>query len=176
VRVLRGLLEGLVRLLLLPVRLVWALLITATRVTAAVVVLPLRLCGALARVAGPRAVAAFVLGVVLGLLAAPGPGRDLRARLVRLARVGGPTDDELADKVAFELAHAPRTWHLPQPEVTVADRRIVLRGTVPHDTARAELVRVAAGIPGVAGVDDQLTVEQAEHGEGAEAGDRSTGS
>jgi hypothetical protein len=55
----------------------------------------------------------------------------------------------------------PRTWHLPQPDVAVVDGRVQLRGRVPHDTAREELVRVAGAIPGVNGVDDLLEVEAA---------------
>jgi hypothetical protein len=164
--VLRGLVEGLVRLVLLPFRLAWALVVTLARLLVTVVALPVRVLGVLMRVAGPKAVVAFVLGAVVALLVAPGPGRELRARLVRLVGAGGPTDEELADKVVFELGHAPRTWHLPQPEVTVIDRRVVLRGSVPHGTARDELVRVAAGIPGVAGVDDQLVVEEVAASEG----------
>lgn len=159
-RVLRGLIEGLVRLLLLPFRLAWASVVSLARLAGALVVLPMRVFGVLVRVAGPKAVVAFVLGAAVALLLAPGPGRELRARLLRLVGASGPTDEELADTVVFELGHAPRTWHLPQPEVAVIDRRVVLRGSVPHDTARDELVRVAAGIPGVAGVDDQLVVEE----------------
>jgi osmotically-inducible protein OsmY len=43
--------------------------------------------------------------------------------------------------------------------VAVTAGRVSLSGPVPHDTARDELVRVAAAIPGVAGVDDQLEID-----------------
>jgi osmotically-inducible protein OsmY len=60
--------------------------------------------------------------------------------------------------VSFELAHAPRTWHLDQPDVAVAGGRVTLRGSVPGDDAREELARVAGAVPGVAGVDNLVTV------------------
>ncbi len=114
------------------------------------------------RVAGVSGVVCFVLGLALGLLFAPVKGRDLRTKLQRaLGRGAGLSDAELAEKVGFELGHAPRTWHLPQPEVAVVEGRVQLRGRVPHDTAREELVRVATAIPGVGGVDDLLDVEAA---------------
>ena len=60
--------------------------------------------------------------------------------------------------MAFELAHAPRTWHLTQPEITVRAGEVVLEGVVSDDDARDELARVAAAIPGVATVDNRLEV------------------
>ena len=114
------------------------------------------------RVAGFSGVVCFVLGLALGLLFAPAKGRDLRAKLQRaIGRGAGLSDAELAEKVGFELGHAPRTWHLPQPDVAVVEGRVQLRGRVPHDTAREELVRVATAIPGVGAVDDLLEVEAA---------------
>jgi osmotically-inducible protein OsmY len=74
--------------------------------------------------------------------------------------IGGGADSgtTLADKVAFELAHAPRTWHLTQPEITVRAGEVVLEGVVSDDDARDELGRVASAIPGVDRVDNRLEV------------------
>jgi osmotically-inducible protein OsmY len=87
------------------------------------------------------------------------------------------SDTDLAEKVGFELSHAPRTWHLPQPEVAVVSGRVELLGSVPHETGRDELARVAAAVPGVAAVDNRLEVDDtgssngdAESGNGSGAG------
>jgi hypothetical protein len=157
------------RLLLLPIKLVFALLGTFVRtirgtfrVGYKVGAAPVKAGGRATRAAGFSGVVCFVLGLALGLLFAPVKGRDLRTKLQRaLGRGAGLSDAELAEKVGFELGHAPRTWHLPQPGVAVVEGRVQLRGRVPHDTAREELVRVAAAIPGVGGVDDLLEVEAA---------------
>ena len=113
------------------------------------------------RLLGYRRMFVFGAGVAVGLLIAPTTGRELRARLQAMIdeRRGGPVD--LAERVRYELSHSPRTWHLPQPDVSVIQGRVQLRGNVPHDTAREELVRVAAAIQGVSGVDDLIEVEEA---------------
>lgn len=161
------------RLLLLPFKLVAALLGTSGRVIggtfrvgykvgAAPVKVSATATRRAARLAGFSGVVCFFLGLAIGLLFAPAKGKDLRAKLQRaLGQGGGLSDAELAEKVGFELGHAPRTWHLPQPKVDVVEGRVQLRGDVPHDTAREELVRVAAAVPGVRGVDDLLEVEVA---------------
>jgi osmotically-inducible protein OsmY len=43
--------------------------------------------------------------------------------------------------------------------VAVEAGRVSLRGTVPDESARAELVNVAAAVGGVGAVDDHLEVE-----------------
>jgi osmotically-inducible protein OsmY len=92
-------------------------------------------------------------------LFAPGPGRELREKLQALLAGGQPpSDPELGERVRFELSHSPRTWHLPQPEIDVQDGRVVLSGAVPHATARADLERTVTGVPGVASVDNLLTI------------------
>ena len=92
----------------------------------------------------------------------PGPGRELRERLRALwARRAAPSDAELAERVVFELEHAPRTWHLAQPTVTVVSGRAILSGTVSQATERDELGRVAAAVPGVAAVDNLLELDDA---------------
>jgi osmotically-inducible protein OsmY len=100
--------------------------------------------------------------VAAGLLLAPATGRELRIKLRRVLEGSQPlSDNDLAEKVGFELSHAPRTWHLPQPEVAVVSGRVELLGTVPHETGRDELERVAAAVPGVAAVDNKLLVDDA---------------
>ena len=111
------------------------------------------------RLLGYRRLFVFGVGVFVGLLIAPGPGRQLREKLSALLSGGQPpSDPELGERVRFELSHSPRTWHLPQPDVHVQDGRVVLSGAVPHATARADLERTVTGVPGVSGVENLLTV------------------
>ncbi len=107
---------------------------------------------------GYRRMFVFGAGVAVGLLVAPTPGRELRARLQALLeeRRGGPVD--LAEKVRYELSHSPRTWHLPQPDVEVVAGRAILRGEVPHEVGRTDLERTAAAVAGVIEVDNQVGV------------------
>ncbi len=121
---------------------------------------PVRVSTRVVRIVGWRTVAVFLSGLFLGLLAAPVKGAVLRANLARLAggaRKSSPPPD-LADTVTFELAHAPRTWHLAQPTVSVDGAAVTLAGSVPDVAALEELARVAAAIPGVASVANLLTV------------------
>jgi hypothetical protein len=151
----------LVRLILLPFKLVLAALEAGFRAGRVAGAVPLRLGRGTTRVLGFRGTLALLVGVVLGLAFAPGPGRDLRARVKQLlARDDGPTDADLAARVSFELEHAPRTWHLPQPTVTVDQGRVTLLGSATESGARDELGRVAAGVPGVSTVDNQLVVDE----------------
>lgn len=111
------------------------------------------------RLLGLRRLFVFGLGVAVGMLFAPGPGEELRTKLRELvdgAR-GTPAGD-LATRVRDELASAPKTWHLPQPSVSVDSAgRVVLSGEAPDATAKADLERVAAGVRGVLSVDNRLT-------------------
>jgi hypothetical protein len=113
-----------------------------------------------ARLVGYRRLALLGIGVTIGLLVAPVPGRELRARIHREIerRRHRLPDAELAERVRFELSHAPRTWHLPQPEVSAIAGRIVLDGEVGHETARADLARAAAAVPGVAAVENNVVI------------------
>ena len=81
-----------------------------------------------ARLLGYRRLALVVVGLGIGLLVAPVPGREARRALRRRieARRAG-SDPELTERVRFELAHHPRTWHLPQPTVDVVARRVTLK-------------------------------------------------
>jgi hypothetical protein len=164
-----GLLATLGHLLLLPFKLVFALVAFVVHLVVWVVVLPLRVVFVLLRLLGAKGLAALVVGVAAGLLFAPGPGRELRDRIRAALGGGTPPDEELGDRVVFELAHAPRTWHLPQPDVAVAAGRVTLSGSVPHETARVELVATAGGVPGVVAIEDLLAVEDGTR-VGAEVG------
>jgi len=111
------------------------------------------------RLFGYRRLFVFGLGVAVGVLIAPGPGKELRDKLKALVSGAAlPTDPELGERVRFELSHSPRTWHLPQPDVNVRDGRVVLSGAVPHATARADLERAVTSVPGVTAVENLLTV------------------
>jgi hypothetical protein len=116
------------------------------------------------RLVGYRRLVVFGAGVATGLLLAPVTGRELRGAIRRRIEARGITDVELAERVRFELSHHPRTWHLPQPTVSVTDRRVSLHGSVPDDAARAEIVRVVGALAGVAAVDDRLEVAGAAAG------------
>ncbi len=109
------------------------------------------------RLVGYRRIFVFGAGLAVGLLIAPTPGRELRAKLQRLLdeRRGG---GDLADKVRHELSHSPRTWHLPQPEVEVVAGTAILRGEVPHEVGRVDLERTASAVAGVVGVDNRVGV------------------
>lgn len=155
------LIRFLIRLVVLPFRVAFATIRIALRTGVRVALLPGRLSGRALGLVGFKALLLFVVGVAVGLLAAPTSGRELIAKLAKMLDKGTTTDTDLAAKVGFELAHAPRTWHFEQPVITVIDRRVRLRGTVPSSDARAELARVAAAVPGVAGVDNELQVVEA---------------
>jgi hypothetical protein len=150
------------RLLILPFKLTLATLETAFRAGRLVGSVPVKAGRGTSRIMGVRGVIGLGIGLALGLLFAPGPGRELRERLRALwARRAAPSDGELAERVVFELEHAPRTWHLAQPTVTVVSGRAILSGTVGQATERDELGRVAAAVPGVAAVDNLLEVDDA---------------
>jgi len=71
----------LVRLVLLPFRLVLAALVAGFRTGMFVARAPVRASAGVSRAIGLRAVVALVVGIAIGLLLAPGPGRELRRRL-----------------------------------------------------------------------------------------------
>jgi hypothetical protein len=147
------------RILVIPPKVVVASAETGYRAGRLVGRVPVRVASRTRRLLGLRGTLALLVGLALGLLFAPVPGRELRAKLKALrAKMGAVSDAELADRVAFELEHAPRTWHLPQPRVSVGGGRVVLTGEIDHDDARQELARVAGAVPGVAGVDNLVVV------------------
>jgi osmotically-inducible protein OsmY len=111
------------------------------------------------RLVGYKRLLLVLVGVGIGLLVAPVPGDRMRAKLRRVVEdLAGKGTTDLAQKVRDELSSAPRTWHLPQPDVVATQGRIVLTGEVPHATAKGDLERVAANVKGVQEVDNQLRV------------------
>ena len=147
------------RALLLPARVTFAATRTAFQAGRAVGSVPVRTARRTSHILGFRGTVALLVGAALGLLLAPVPGRELRARLkVLFSGTGVVSDAELAERVSFELEHAPRTWHLPQPRVTVSSARLVLTGEVELESAREEIGRVAAAVPGVTAVENLLVV------------------
>jgi hypothetical protein len=121
--------------------------------------LPVRVGLRTARILGLRRLFWLGLGVAAGLLLAPTTGAELRARLRQLIEERRPQgDQDLAERVRFELSHSPRTWHLPQPVVEVVGHVAVLRGQVPHDAGREDLGRTAASVAGIVEVDNRVVV------------------
>lgn len=110
------------------------------------------------RLLGYRRLLVFAAGVGVGLLIAPMAGRELRARLRAVVEEQRTGEGDLAAKVSFELAHSPRTWHLPQPEVEVIGGTAILRGEVPHEVGRVDLERTAAAVAGVVDVDNHVAI------------------
>ena len=117
------------------------------------------------RFLGYRRLCVFGAGVALGLLIAPVPGDKLRAKLLQAIedlgitgarRSAAPVD--VATAVRDELAASPRTWHLPQPAVTVVAGTVTLSGEVPHATAAADLERATRTVRGVVEVDNRLRI------------------
>lgn len=157
-KVIGWLLKLVVRLVVLPVKLALAALGLTARTGFRVGRLPVRATRRSVRLVGFKGIVFLAAGLAIGLLLAPESGKAMRARLAALLGQATTSDGDLAEKVSFELAHAPRTWHLDQPDVSVAGGRVTLRGAVPGDDAREELARVASAVPGVAGVDNLVTV------------------
>jgi hypothetical protein len=126
------------------------------------VTLPLRLLVIAVRTVrflGVGRILAFGAGVVAGVTFAPRLDARWRDRL-SVRRLAGPDvpAPDLADAVRHELAHSPRTWHLPQPGVSVQSGRVVLTGEVPHEEARADLGRTAGAVAGVTAVENRVEV------------------
>ena len=110
------------------------------------------------RFVGVGRILAFGAGVGVGMAVAPASGKELRAAVLGAQQSVAATGGDLAATVRYELANSPRTWHLPQPTISVLEGRVTLRGEVPHDDARADLVRTAGAVVGVRAVVDELTV------------------
>ena len=111
------------------------------------------------RFVGVSRLLSFAAGVGAGMSISPATGEQFRARVGQLRPTDPPMSaTDLGAAVRDELAHSPRTWHHPQPMVTVVDDRVTLTGEVPHDSARADLGRTAGAVSGVAAVDNQITV------------------
>jgi hypothetical protein len=153
-----GLIWHLVRwALLLPWQLLRRSTVLAFRAGLAMGTAPLRFTAGAARRLGGVGTACLAAGVAVGLLVAPVSGRQLRGR-IRTLVAGSPVvpDGQLRNAVLSELAAAPRTWHLPQPTVSVTGGVVTLDGQVPHQSSRLEVEAAVAGVPGVQGVVNHL--------------------
>ncbi len=122
-----------------------------------VVFFPIKVTTRSLRWVGLRRLVLIGLGATLALMVTPVTGSELRRRLSRLVARRVP-DADLAARVRHELSHSPRTWHLPQPSISVLQGRVVLAGQAPHATGRADLERVVAAVPGVVSVDNEIIV------------------
>jgi osmotically-inducible protein OsmY len=124
------------------------------------------------RMIGVSRVLAVGAGIGIGLLIAPATGAETRAGLTRriAARRAPASDDAVAERVRYELSHSPRTWHLPQPSVSVAAGTAVLTGDTPHEAGKADIERATAAVPGVSEVESHLVVATSGDGSGAASG------
>lgn len=141
---------------LLPLRVVRGAAKAAVRVS----LMPLRFVALWMRLMRLRGILLFVVGFAAGMLLTPWPGRVLREKVRnRLTALTPPDDEALADTVRSQLAGAPRTWHLDQPEVSVVSGSVTLVGLVATETSRDEFIRLASTVAGVTGVEaDGLVV------------------
>ncbi|MCC5950871.1 MAG: BON domain-containing protein [Acidimicrobiia bacterium] len=153
------------RAVVLPLRAGVASIRLLVRLVLVVVAAPFVFGWRATRRAGAKAVTCFFLGLAVGLAVAPRRGAELRsAVLTRLMGATHPPDGELADRLRSELAHAPATWHLAQPSVTVDGGIATLTGTVAHAEAAAALTRTAAALPGIRDVVADLRVAPPDEG------------
>jgi osmotically-inducible protein OsmY len=121
------------------------------------VLFPIKVTTRSLRWVGFRRLVLIGLGATLALMLTPVTGSEMRRRVSRLVARRVP-DADLAARVRHELSHSPRTWHLPQPSISVLQGRVVLAGQAPHATGRADLERVVAGVPGVVFVENEIIV------------------
>jgi osmotically-inducible protein OsmY len=127
------------------------------RTALGILLLPLRFVAAVTRKIGLRRMSLLAAGAIAAVLSTPTTGAEMRRRLARLADRRVP-DADLAARVRHELSHSPRTWHLPQPTISVLRGHVVLAGEAPHATGRADLERVVASVPGVLAVENEILI------------------
>lgn len=148
----------LIRLVLLPLRLMWG----TTRIST-------RSAYRIGRLVGYKRMFVFGAGIAVGLLAAPVTGRELRQKLQDafagvaggdLGASGSSMEAlELAERVRQHVRQAPRTWHLPQPVVTEVSPGVIrLDGAVADETARRDLEVTVQQVEGVLEIDARLVV------------------
>ena len=137
-----------------------------------IVVLPFdtayKLSRSTTRALGYRRVALIGVGVGVGFLAAPVSGAELRRRVRdEIGRRRAGTEPSVEERVRQHLQQAPRTWHLPQPEVVAVAApegpgwEVVLAGEVADVSSRRDLELAAASVTGVLRVDNRLRVSGA---------------
>ncbi len=122
-----------------------------------ILLLPLRFIAVVTRKIGLKRMSLLAAGAAAAALSTPTTGSEMRRRIGRLADRRVP-DADLAARVRHELSHSPRTWHLPQPTISVLRGRVVLSGEAPHATGRADLERVVAAVPGVLAVENEIVI------------------
>jgi osmotically-inducible protein OsmY len=133
-----------------------------------IVTLPLRLIAKggyrLGRRLGLSRIALLGAGVVAGLMVAREPGRDVRQRVaqrmreVQAQRAAPASEEELVARIRDALSQAPRTWHLPQPDIEVVAGTVILSGSAPHAAGKADIEQVVIAVAGVDDVDNRLVV------------------
>lgn len=134
---------------------VWSLATLPIKIALGLVRLVFRVIGFV----GLTRIAAFGAGVGVGVAMSPTPAAQLRNGVAAKEEAKAARGGDIGTAVRHELATSPRTWHLPQPGVTVQGDRIVLTGSVPHDEARLALLRTAGAVTGVRAVEDHLTID-----------------
>ena len=122
-----------------------------------IVLLPLRFVASGHPQDRPASDELLAAGAAAAVLSTPTTGAEMRRRIGRLADRRVP-DADLAARVRHELSHSPRTWHLPQPSISVLRGHVVLVGEAPHATGRADLERVVASVPGVLAVENEIVI------------------
>lgn len=149
-------------LITLPFRLVATAIILPIKAALGLFKLSVKTTFLTSRMAMRSSVISFAAGLGLGWFFTSTPtGRQLvdQARDLASGMPSGPIDDEaLTAQVRTELASSTRTWHLPQPEVSVTDGVVTLSGEVPHDTGRSDLEDAAKAVRGVVSVLNNVTI------------------
>lgn len=130
------------------------------------IVTPPKLIFRVVKIIKIRRLALLGCGAAIGALVTPVTGAELRRRLLEgVAKRRAGTEPSVEDRVRQHLRDAPRTWHLIQPEVVAVPAvdesgwQIILAGSVPDTTARADLEQATRSVQGVVTVDNRLRVE-----------------
>lgn len=155
-------------LLTLPLRLLAVAIVIPVKTSLGLLKFSTKATYASTRLALRSSIISFAAGVGLGWFLTSTPtGRQLvdQVRDLVSGSPGGPVDDDtLAAQVRTQLASNPRTWHVPQPEVAVSNGVVTITGSVPHDTARADLETAVMAVRGIVAVVNRVTVADADAG------------
>jgi osmotically-inducible protein OsmY len=151
--------------LALPFRLLALAIILPIKLTLGSLKLTAKTTFVTTRAAMRSSLISFAAGVGLGWFLSSTPtGRQLVDQvrdLVNGTPSGPVDDDQLAAQVRTELASSTRTWHLPQPEVSVSGGVVTLTGSVPHEVGRGDLAAAAGSVRGVVSVLNHVEVDEA---------------